>query len=92
MYSSDGTPGWDDDAGFSVLPKSVSNLPLIGGLLGKMFGNMNISFMPWWNAQKGNASKEPTITVQFDLFNDTEEAAITNFIFVNTIVPNNKWI
>lgn len=50
MYSSDGNPGWEDDAGFSLLPKQVSSLPLIGGLLGKMFGNMNVSFMPWWNA------------------------------------------
>ena len=92
MYSSDGNPGWEDDAGFSLLPKQVSSLPLIGGLLGKMFGNMNVSFMPWWNAQKGNATKEPQIVVNFDLFNDSEEAAITNFIFVNTIVPNNKWL
>lgn len=92
MYSSDGTPGWGDDAGFSLLPKSISGLPLIGSLLGKLFGNMNISFMPWWNAQQGNGAKEPSIVVQFDLFNDTDDAAITNFIFVNTIIPSNKWI
>jgi hypothetical protein len=26
------------------------------------------------------------------LFNDTAEAALNNFIFVNTLVPNNMWV
>jgi len=32
------------------------------------------------------------VNVKFDLFNDTLEGALTNFIFVNTIAPNNKWV
>jgi len=32
------------------------------------------------------------VQIKLDLFNDTAEAAMMNFIFVNTIVPNNLWI
>ena len=48
--------------------------------------------MPWWNAENGSKTQEPEIEIKFDLFNDSAEAAMMNFIFVNTIVPNNKWV
>lgn len=93
MYSSDGAPGWNTaDSGFRFLPKSLQSMPLIGSLLGKMFGNIGISWMPWWDATSGNATPEQPVNVTFDLFNDTNEAALINFIFVNNIIPNNKWI
>ena len=93
MYNSDGAPGWNTaDSGWRFLPKSLQSLPGIGQLLGKMFGNIGISWMPWWDATTGNATPEQPVNVAFDLFNDTNEAALINFIFVNNLIPNNKWI
>lgn len=93
LYSSNGSPGWDTaNAGFRFLPKALTSLPLIGNLLGQMFGNIGISWTPWWNASTGNATPEKDVVITFDLFNDTAEAAAINFVFINTIIPNNKWI
>ena len=94
LYSSNGAAGWntDENSGWRFLPKSLQSLPFVGGMLGKMFGNIGISWTPWWDATSGNGTEEPQVVVTFDLFNDTNEAALYNFIFVNTLVPNNKWI
>ena len=48
--------------------------------------------MPWWDAAGAFKTREPEIEITFDLFNDTAESSMINFIFVNTIIPNNKWI
>jgi len=48
--------------------------------------------MPWWNGAEGNGTPSPSITFKLPLFNDTSESAINNFIFVNTIIPNAKWM
>lgn len=49
--------------------------------------------MPSWNPTVGHAGmKYPTLNVNFSLFNDTLESAINNFLFINTIAPNNMWI
>jgi len=94
MYSSNGAAGWnaDENSGWRFLPKALQNLPFVGPMLGKMFGNIGISWTPWWDATSGNATEEPQVDITFDLFNDTNEAALYNFIFVNTLIPNNKWI
>lgn len=95
LYRSNGHAGWDGAAGFSLVGDD-SLVGNIGGKLGKiantLFGNINISFMPWWDAKKGNATPFTDVKIKFDLFNDTAEAAAMNFIFVNTLVPNAKWI
>lgn len=87
MYSSDGTQGWPS-AGFSLGNSFLNNIPLVKQLL----NNVNISFMPWWDAKEGNATPTPPVVVKFDLFNDTANAALYNFIFVNTLIPNAKWV
>lgn len=92
MYQSDGYPGWKQD-GLRLLPPHLSKLPGgINDILGKMFGNVGFSWMPWWNAEDGNATLPPEVVIEFDLVNDTADSALMNFIFVNNIVPNNKWI
>ena len=100
LYSSDGTAGWKGTSEYSV--KAAANkIPLVGGILdkifdngpiGDLFGNIRINFMPWWNSNDGSHTASPEINIKFILFNDTAEAAMMNFIFVNTIVPNNKWL
>lgn len=57
-----------------------------------MFDNVRINYMPFWESKDGSATKPPDVTVKFDLFNDTNERAMYNFIFVNTIIPNNMWL
>lgn len=88
MYSSDGTGGWPY-AGFGRLSQipGIETLDKLG-----LFSNIGINWMPWWNAKEGTNTSSPPVEIKFNLFNDTAEAAMMNFIFVNTIVPNNKWI
>lgn len=91
VASSDGTPGWDVGAGFRV-GGLLTKVPVIGDVLKNILGNIGVNYTPWWDAEKGVVTPEPEVEVTFDLFNDTAEAAMMNFIFVNTIVPNNKWL
>ena len=65
---------------------------MVGKMLNGIFGNIAVDYLPWWNAEAGSRTKEPEITIEFDLFNDSAKAAMINFIFINTIVPHNKWI
>ncbi len=91
MYSSDGTPGWPS-AGVSLANRFLTSIPGIGSMIKSLLGNVNISFMPWWDAKDGTATPTPPVVVKFDLFNDTAENALYNFIFINTLIPNAKWI
>lgn len=95
IASSEGMPGWTGGSSTGMRLTSLLNtnsLPGIGKLINGILGNVAVDYLPWWNAESGSATKEPEVTIEFDLFNDSAEAAMTNFIFVNTIVPHNKWI
>lgn len=84
--------GGDFSSGFRI-SGLLSKIPGIGGMLDTLLGNIGINYMPWWSPKAGTeAAKEPEIEIKFDLYNDSAEAAETNFIFVNTIVPGNKYI
>lgn len=94
MYSANGSPGWPS-AGLSLsksLPGFISDIPILGSFITSLLGNVNVSFMPWWNGLEGNATPAPDITIKVNLFNDSKEAAINNFIFVNTLIPNARWM
>lgn len=93
-YGMDGwtTGGGDFSSGFRI-SGLLSKIPGIGGMLDTLLGNIGINYMPWWSPKAGTeAAKEPEIEIKFDLYNDSAKAAETNFIFVNTIVPGNKYI
>lgn len=93
LYSSNGVKGWTGGSNSIGIGNSfVSKIPIIGGILNNILGNVQINFMPWWNAQSGAMTESPEVGIKFYLFNDTAEAAMTNFIFVNTLVPNNMWV
>lgn len=97
IISSMGDKGWGDGSdilgagGFRV-SNALNKIPLIGNLANMILGNIGINYMPWWNAESGAKTVEPQVELKFDLFNDSAEAAMRNFIFVNTIVPNNRWL
>lgn len=96
LYS-DGTAGWG--TGSDIMSKGgfrisdmLGKLPGVGILTNMMLGNIGVNYMPWWDAPSGARTVMPDIEITFDLFNDTANAALMNFIFVNTIVPNNMWV
>lgn len=95
ILNSEGAPGWTGGSSSGMRLTSLlktDGIPLIGKMINGILGNVAIDYLPWWNAESGSATKEPEITIEFDLFNDSSESAMINFIFVNTIVPHNKWI
>lgn len=87
LYTSAGSAGWGDSAGFisHILDSAKS-------ILGSIIPNIGISMTPWWNTSSGQGTFEDEVVVNFDLYNDGKEQAMKNFIFVNTIIPNNKWL
>lgn len=92
MYSSDGHPGWEGASGMRLLPDFAKNIPILGKMLDTLFGNMGINFTPWWDAAKGSETKAPELELKFSLFNDSIDAAVANFLFVNTIIAHCRWI
>ena len=97
LASGGGMKGWGDGSDFMSsggfrISGLLNKIPLIGSLANMILGNVGVNYMPWWNAESGSKTIEPVINLKFDLFNDSYDAAMNNFIFVNTIVPNNKWI
>lgn len=87
LYTSDGAPGWDA-GGIDLLFGPLANMDLVKTL----FGNVRVHYMKTWDAKEGSSTPGEAIQVTFDLFNDTAEAAVNNFMFVNTLIANNKWI
>ena len=96
--TADGGAGWQSGSDFMSaggfrLSGLLGKIPVVGSLANMILGNIGINYTPWWNAEAGaNGAKEPQVEIKFDLFNDSADAAMVNFIFVNTIVPSNKWI
>ena len=94
---SDGMAGWGDGSdfmgagGFRVTG-FLDKILLIGTIANMILGNIGVNYMPWWNAESGSKVAEPELTVKFELFNDNIYKALINFIFVNTLVPSNKWL
>lgn len=87
LYTSTGSAGWGDSAGFiSHILDGAKNI------LGSILPNVGISMSPWWNSSSGQGTFEDEVVVNFDLYNDGKDQAMKNFIFVNTIIPNNKWL
>ena len=70
----------------------LSKIPIIGNIANMILGNIGINYMPWWNADAGSSTREAEIDIEFNLYNDSANAAMYNFIFVNTIAPNNRWL
>lgn len=92
MYSSDGHPGWDTGSSMRLLPPFAKNIPILGKMIDTLFGNMGIDFTPWWDAEKGTATRAPEMEFKFSLFNDSLDAALANFLFVQTVIAHCRWI
>lgn len=84
---SNGSQGWPNPNGLGI---STTNNSWVGKLLNFVGGNMKIVTEPIWNAEFGGSGT--SIDINLNLFNDTYEHAINNFLFVNTIVPQNMFL
>lgn len=97
LWSTEGKDGWENEAmqlskgsgkdNDSMLGKVLS---MVGPGFGDLMRRIKIDHMPRWDAHING--KLGQITLSFDLFNDTKDAALKNFIFINTIIPNNLWM
>lgn len=74
------------------LGKLIGKIPGIGNMINSAFSNVAINYMTSWDSQPGTDGPYPQVTAKFSLFNDSVGAAVANFIFVNTIAPNNMWM
>ena len=88
LYSSNGAAGWQGSAsGFTASLVNAAK-----SIMGTILPNIGISFTPWWDSTSGQSTYDDDAIINFDLFNDTEAHAVANFTFINTIIPNNRWI
>jgi len=84
---SNGSEGWNTQHGFAGVGTSENTL--VGVLLNFIGKNVKFNTTPTWD---GNTTHDyPAIEVQFDLFNDTQDAALNNFVFLNHIMPKNRF-
>lgn len=92
MYKSpDGMAGWKSDKSGIMSLSEIGGGKGFGGFLSKLVPNVSINYMPFWDP-KGVAKAEPAIKLKLSLVNDTLYGSIHNFIFVNTLVPNNRYL
>lgn len=87
IYNTDGKSGWPTAGTHDVT--SSKNSILTKMLSFGLGNNLKIVTQPIWG---GNGGTTTQITVQLDLFNDTYEHAMHNFLFVNTICPSNLFL
>lgn len=88
LYSSNGAAGWQgSNTGFTASLVNAAK-----SIMGTILPSIGISFTPWWDSTSGQSTFDDDAVVNFDLFNDTAEHAAINFTFINTIIPNNKWM
>lgn len=83
VINTDGTDGWGGANPWGVGDSAHS-------IFGKMFkfalgSNVKIVSEPIWGGSSGRGGSGINITL--NLFNDTYESAMMNFVFVNTIFP-----
>lgn len=91
IFQSDGTYGWtnhQDDFGImGMINNRIGENPIAKMILGN---TIKVNVMP--SFQPTGEAPGDTITIHFDLINDSDEAAIFNFLFCHTLFGNNKWL
>lgn len=96
-FDLDGSAGWKGAGemafGNSWIHKIVGKIPGLGDHINSLFKNIRINYMSSWDPEAGSMGVSfPALSVKFNLFNDTLESAITNYIFINTVAPGNMWV
>ena len=91
--SSNGNEGWNTKRGLAGLTTSENSF--LGSIVNYFGKNIRINTSPTWDG--ADATTPVEIKIDFDLYNDSfvsdsDETSIMNFIFVNTLLPGNKWL
>lgn len=81
LLKGNGDVGWDDN---SFGGGALGHLGFLGDFLSK---GINLTVTPIWQGMKG--SEGYTLDFTVNLFNDTLEHSLHNYIFINTIIPQN---
>jgi len=93
IFESDGTYGWGDDNGtdFPLLDVLGDKARSIVGLASSgLASTIRVNAMPAFSPTGSAAAT--SFDVHIDLINDSEEAAINNFLFCHTLFGNNRWL
>lgn len=93
MLESNGTAGWSNNRfnmtkffdifGKTGIARDIANTVL---------KNIGMHYMPYWNSESATEAPGETVQIEIDLVNDSPDRTLANFIFVNTLIPNNRWI
>ena len=81
LLKGNGNVGWDDN---SFGGGTLGHLGFLGDFLSK---GINLTVTPIWYGMKG--SEGYTLDFTVNLFNDSIDSAVNNYIFINTIIPQN---
>ena len=87
ILSSDGSQGWNKNGINSLFTEGKTGLA--GKLLNFVGKNIRLNTTPTWSPAEGQGL---SIDFEVDLFNDRLDTTISNFILINTLIPNNMWI
>lgn len=93
ILESDGTYGWGDDNGsdFPILDVLGNKARSIVGLASSgLATTIKVNAMPAFSPTGSAAAT--SFDIHIDLVNDSEEAAINNFLFCHTLFGNNRWL
>lgn len=89
QLTSSGGDGWGGHGGIKNF--STSGESAFGKIFNALFShNVKIITQPIWEGNTNTSGESVSVTVK--LFNDTSASALNNFVFVNTIIPQNMWL
>lgn len=62
----------------------------LGSIVNYLGQNIRFNTTPTWT---GNHEHDfPSIEIKFDLFNDSVDSAVKNFLFLHNIAPKNRFV
>lgn len=68
---------------------SMGQEGIVGQLVNWFGKNITINTTPTWDGPNDQPVK---VEIDFSLYNDTIDAAVKNYIFITTLLANNKWV
>ena len=92
IMKSDGTYGWSggNQSDFGLIDKAINGVGE-NSITKLLLGNtVKVNMMP--SFQPTGEARGESFTINIDLINDSDEAAINNFLMCHTLFGNNRWL
>lgn len=89
IYDNKGSTGWESKGEFGLNFGDGEKRTILKALA-PILNNIKVNAQPIW--KPATSPEFSKIDVTLDLFNDTLDSAISNFLFIHTIIPNNMWM